>query len=382
MYLHAHKPIWKMLLAEFVGTFFLVTIGAGAVALSATQGKSLVSVSLAFGFILTAIVYTFGSYSGAHVNPSVSFGMAVAGRMNWLLMLGYWIAQIVGGIAAAGLVLYFFGNSGPSIGSLTDTDGFKAFLLEAFITFFLVFTVLVVTRRPMLAVISGLAIGLVLAADMFAAYPLTGASTNFARSFGSAIFSGDLGTIWIYVAGPLAGALVAGLIYKLMECDWRCKVLRDECGEKVQNECCKDILCCERPVLDNCGKKVKDECGNLLTEKFYSVKEDDHHFQHTWASDAYSFLNAHGANPQHLMKGMESKGCCGNEFGGLNAKYARHNSGDHKMCDEDMCGYKNHHTKDGVISKTLQLPGKVIEDTGKVVKNTGKAIAKPLPKFK
>src|SRR4030042_3109293 len=99
--------LWKSLLSEFIGTFTLVFIGASAVALTVAQGGSILNSAFAFGLALMTIIYVWGSYSGAHVNPAVSFGFAVAGQMNWGLMLGYWIAQLLGGIAAAALVAYF-----------------------------------------------------------------------------------------------------------------------------------------------------------------------------------------------------------------------------------------------------------------------------------
>ena len=130
MHPNSEKSLIPMLIGELVGTFTLVLVGAGAVALSAAQGGNLVSVSLAFGFILMGIIYTWGSASGAHVNPSVSFAFAVAGRMNWYKMVMYWVAQIAAGIGAAALVSYIFGNSGPSVGELTD-GGVKAELVES-----------------------------------------------------------------------------------------------------------------------------------------------------------------------------------------------------------------------------------------------------------
>src|SRR5437763_77887 len=115
--------LWKALLAEFLGTFTLVFVGASAVALTLTQGGSVLTSAFAFGLALMSIIYIWGPYSGAHVNPAVSFGFAVAGQMNWGLMLGYWIAQLLGGIAAAALVAYFFGTatgSGASVGTATN----------------------------------------------------------------------------------------------------------------------------------------------------------------------------------------------------------------------------------------------------------------------
>lgn len=125
--------LWKMLLVEFVGTFTLVFVGASAVALTIAQGGSLVGSALAFGLALATLMYAWGNISGAHFNPATSFGYAVAGRMNWLLMLGYWVAQLVGGIAAGALVAYFFGTAsgaGASIGSLTNTEPWKLSLIH------------------------------------------------------------------------------------------------------------------------------------------------------------------------------------------------------------------------------------------------------------
>lgn len=236
--------LWKALLAEFVGTFTLVFIGASAVALTIAQGGSLLTSAFAFGLALMTIIYVWGSYSGAHVNPAVSFGFAVAGQMNWGLMLGYWVAQLLGGIAAAALVAYFFGTAtgaGASIGSLTNTDAWKAILMEAFLTFFLVLAYLFIYRNPMLALISGIAIGLVLTFCFLAGGALTGASTNPARSLGPAIFSNNMGTYWIYIVGPLLGALVAALVYKLFTVDFSCCDKVDECGNKILDECGRPI---------------------------------------------------------------------------------------------------------------------------------------------
>lgn len=297
--------IWKALLSEFVGTFTLVFVGCGAVALTAAQGGSLVGSAFAFGLALMVIIYTWGSYSGAHVNPAVSFGFAVAGRMNWWLMLGYWIAQLVGAIAAAALIAYFFGTgtgAGASIGSLTNTNAWAAVLLEAFLTFFLVITFLFVTRNPMLAIASGLAIGLVLTFDMLVGAPLTGASMNPARSLGPAIFSNNLGTYWIYVVGPLLGALVAGLVYKLFTIDWSCCTKVDECGNPVLDECGKPLKECKRPVLDNCGNEMKDCDGNTMYETYSKHERKLTHMQETPILYIGEWMSAHGLDPRYIKQ--------------------------------------------------------------------------------
>lgn len=262
-------PLWKALIAEFVGTFALVFIGAGAAALSLQQGGSLLGTAFAFGLVLMTMIYVMGSYSGANFNPAVSFGLALSGRMNWDIMLAYWFVQLIAGIAAAALIVYFFGSEsgvGASVGSLTNTNAWKAVLAEAIATFFLVITVLIVTRKPMLALIAGIAIGLVLTFDILAIGALTGGSMNPARSLGPALFSGNMGTYWIYVVGPLLGGLVAALVYKLYTYNFNCCDKLDECGNPMVDECGNRIKVCEYPVVDRCGRLLRDCCDEVIYE--------------------------------------------------------------------------------------------------------------------
>lgn len=299
--------LWKALLAEFVGTFTLVFIGASAVALTIAQGGSLLTSAFAFGLALMTIIYVWGSYSGAHVNPAVSFGFAVAGQMNWGLMLGYWIAQLLGGIAAAALVAYFFGTAtgaGASIGSLTNTDAWKAVLMEAFLTFFLVLAYLFIYRNPFLAIISGIAIGLVLTFAMLAGGSLTGASTNPARSLGPAIFSNNMGSYWIYVVGPLLGALVAALVYKLFTVDFNCCDKVDDCGNKIRDECGRVLKECRRPMVDNCGKPIKDCNGAQVWDTYTKHERKIGHMQETPLMAAGEWMSAHGFDPRYLKQEM------------------------------------------------------------------------------
>lgn len=291
----------KALCAEFLGTFTLVLIGAMAVA----NGESLVGSAFAFGLVLMSLYYAWGSFSGAHFNPAVSFGFAVAGRMPWGLMLGYFLAQFLGGLAAAGLVLYFYGsanNAGASIGSLTNTDGWKAFLVEAFLTFFLVMAYLLVTRNPMLAIASGLAIGLVLTFDMLAGAPLTGASMNPARSLGPAIFSNNMGSYWIYIIGPLVGALVAALVYKLFTTDFSCCDRVDECGNPITDECGNRLKECQRPVIDNCGRPVVDCDGCPVMETYTKHERKLGFMQENFMTAIGQWMSSHGFNPMYIKQ--------------------------------------------------------------------------------
>lgn len=271
--------VWKCLLTEFIGTFVFVFIGAGAVALTAAQGATSLGTAFAFGLAFITLFYAWSVYSGAHFNPAVSFGYAVAGKMNWALMLGYWVVQLLGAILAAAVIAYFFGTqtgAGASVGTFTYTDKLKAVLLEGLLTFFLVMTVLLVTKNPTVALYSGFAIGLVYTFAYINAGDLTGASMNPARSLGPALFSSNMGTYWIYVVGPLVGALLAALVFRLMTwsketSNGNCKTLKDTCGKPVLDACGKPIQECKLPINDQCGKPLKDACGKPLSATVIKV---------------------------------------------------------------------------------------------------------------
>lgn len=300
-----NNSLWVALLTEMVGTFTLVLVVSSAVATSVASGGSLLGSAFAYGLALMSLIYVWGSFSGAHFNPAVSFGFAVAGRMNWGLMLGYWIAQLLGGILAAALVAYFFGTTtgaGASVGTLTNTNAWAAVLFEAFITFFLVIAYLFIYRDPMKALVSGLAIGMVLTFCFLAGGSLTGASTNPARSLGPAIFANTLGTYWIYIVGPLLGALVAALVYKLFTVDFSCCDKVDECGNKVTDECGNCIKECRRPLYDNCGNVVKDCDGCVQYETYTKVDRKLGHWQETPLLAIGDWMSSHGLDPRYLRQ--------------------------------------------------------------------------------
>jgi MIP family channel proteins len=210
----------KQLLAELIGTFTLVFIGAGAGALAGASGGGIVGVALAHGFALAVIAYSWGPISGAHVNPAVTFGVAIAGKMEWPKAIGYWVAQLVGA-AVAGFALSYIlsGNidlaGGATKGTLTDTDPARVIVLEAILTFFLVIAVFGSALSGRSGNAYGLAIGFVLTMDILCGGYLTGASMNPARTFGPAVVLGKdhLNYVWMYVVGPLVGGGIAGVLY-------------------------------------------------------------------------------------------------------------------------------------------------------------------------
>ncbi|MBM3182192.1 MAG: aquaporin [Chloroflexi bacterium] len=205
----------KVFLAEFIGTFALVFIGAGA----GVAGAGLVGVALAHGFTLAVFAYAYGHISGTHVNPAVTFGLALNGTIKWGEAVFYWIAQFIGAIFAAFLLNQFTGDisGGATVGSLTTSAPMLAIAVEAILTFFLVNTILHTAVAGKGGSMAGWAIGTTLAFAILAGGPLTGASLNPARTFGPAIFTepgfANVNTYIIYFFGPLIGATLAVTVY-------------------------------------------------------------------------------------------------------------------------------------------------------------------------
>ena len=172
--------------------------------------------ALAHGIALAVIVYAWGSISGAHVNPAVTFGLALTGKIDWGKAVAYWVAQCIGAAIAGYLLLYLVGASsglGATTGSLTATQPFKTIVVEAVLTFFLVTAVFGSAVAGRNGNAAGLAIGLVLTMDILAGGAATGASMNPARTLGPALALGDLSYLWMYFVGPLAGGAAAALLY-------------------------------------------------------------------------------------------------------------------------------------------------------------------------
>jgi aquaporin Z len=214
----------KVFLAELIGTFALVFVGASS---GIVSGGNLVAIALAHGLTLAVFVYAYGHISGTHINPAVTFGLALQGVVKWGdAVLSYWIPQFLGAIFAAFMVQTFISPlsveaiSGiATVGALTETFPYHAMGLEILLTFFLVNTILhtIVSGRG--GHFSGLAIGLTLTFAILAGGPLTGASLNPARTLGPAVFTGswnDPMTYMIYFLGPLFGATLAVLAYQAL----------------------------------------------------------------------------------------------------------------------------------------------------------------------
>ncbi len=208
----------KKCVAEFVGTFTLIFIGVGAI----YNNPGLLGVALAHGLAIAVMVSATGGISGGHLNPAVTFGVLVGGKIGLRDSLAYWVAQLAGGAAAGFLLLCLLGDNSQTAASIVANGtpdlgkgiGWSTGIgIEAVLTFFLVFVVYgsaVDARAPK---IGGLAIGLTVALDILFGGPLTGAAMNPARTFGPALASGHWTNHAVYWIGPLLGGGAAGLIY-------------------------------------------------------------------------------------------------------------------------------------------------------------------------
>ena len=203
--------------AEFIGTFALVFFGCGTVALG---NRDVLGGAIAFGGAIAIGVYALGHISGAHFNPAVSIGLAVGRQFPWARVPGYIVAQALGAVVAA-LVLRLTLDSGVSLGVThpTGSDG-QAFVWEVVMTFFLVFVVTAVaTDARAVRSAAGLAIGGTIVLDALVGGPISGASMNPARSFGPALVANDFTGLWIYLAAPVVGGVIAALIYLFLRED-------------------------------------------------------------------------------------------------------------------------------------------------------------------
>ncbi len=198
----------KVWLAEFIGTAALIFVGAGAGALGI---GGLVGVALAHGLVLVGLAYAYGGVSGTHINPAVTLAVTLAGKLKWAQAARYWLAQMLGGAFGAGL-LYIALGAGSSLGATLPAGSvtpLQAIVVEAALTFLLATVVLRTAVQKDSTPFAGVAIGLTLAALILMGGPLTGASLNPARTFGPALFTGNLASLWIYIIGPFAGAALA-----------------------------------------------------------------------------------------------------------------------------------------------------------------------------
>ncbi|HVT16106.1 MAG TPA: aquaporin [Thermoanaerobaculia bacterium] len=210
------------LVAELIGTFALIFIGAGAVALIAHP----VAIAFAHGLVVVSFAYAYGHHSGAHINPAVTLGVWVAGKIDAVRAISYIVVQCVGGVLGALVLRWVLDGTTTSLGVTKLAQNFDVhgsplsltpgvgIVVEAILTFFLVNAVMNAGISGKATIPGGLSIGLTLTAAILMGLPLTGASLNPARSLGPAVAAADYGDLWVYLVGPPLGGIVAGLLYK------------------------------------------------------------------------------------------------------------------------------------------------------------------------
>ena len=206
-------------LAEIAGTFFLVLMGTGAIVVhQSTNGAvSHVGICLVWGFIVTAMIYTFGHVSGAHMNPAVTLASFLAGRFPAKQVLPYWLAQALGAFAASFLLHALFPENAGLGGTLPTGAPWRSFVLELFLGLMLMLVVLQVsTGSKEVGMFAGLTIGLVVLLEALFAGPITGASMNPFRSLAPAVVSGKLEHLWVYLSAPTLGMALAVLFWRLL----------------------------------------------------------------------------------------------------------------------------------------------------------------------
>ncbi len=224
----------KKNLAEFIGTFWLVLGGCGSAVLAASfpnVGIGLTGVSIAFGLTVLTIAYSFGHISGAHLNPAVTIGLWMGGRISSKDILPYIISQVAGAIAAAGILYIITTGNGNAIGDFAANGygehspgkyGITAAIVTEFVmTFLFLLIILGATDERAPKGFAGIAIGLALTLIHLISIPVTNTSVNPARSISQAIFVGDwaLSQLWLFILIPVAGAAAAGIVHKYFKGD-------------------------------------------------------------------------------------------------------------------------------------------------------------------
>ncbi len=229
-------PLSKRLSAEFLGTLWLVLGGCGSAVLAAafpSVGIGLHGVSLAFGLTVLTMAYAIGPISGCHLNPAVSLGLAIGGRFAWKELLPYWVAQVLGALAAGALLFAIAsGKPGFSAGGFASNGygahspgGYglgSAFLTEAVMTCFFLLVILGSTSKKAAPGFAPLAIGLCLTLIHLVSIPVTNTSVNPARSTGVAFFAEGgwaLQQLWLFWVAPLIGAALGGFLGKQLDAE-------------------------------------------------------------------------------------------------------------------------------------------------------------------
>ena len=209
---------WRSILAEFIGTFSLVSVGCGAIAVQAQTGElTHIGVAIAFGLVVMIMVAAVGHISGAHLNPAVTLAFAVTRHFPWRLTPGYFLAQFSGATVAALLLRLIFGAHAHLGVTQPSSSIVQSFLLEVLLTAGLMFVITAVaTDTKAVGQLAAIMIGAAVAVNALWGGPISGASMNPARSFGPALVSGLWNVQWLYWIAPSLGAILGALLYQVV----------------------------------------------------------------------------------------------------------------------------------------------------------------------
>ncbi|KAK1592194.1 hypothetical protein Q3G72_021015 [Acer saccharum] len=212
-------PITQKFIAELIGTYFVIFAGCGAVAVNKIYGSvTFPGVCVTWGLIVMVMIYSVGHISGAHFNPAVTFTLAIFKRFPWFEVPLYIIAQLIGS-SLASLTLSLMMDVTPRayFGTLPVGSNVQSLVAEIIISFLLMFVISgAVTDNRAIGELGGIAVGMTIMLNVFVAGPISGASMNPARSIGPAIVKNVYKGIWVYIAGPIIGAIAGGFAYNLL----------------------------------------------------------------------------------------------------------------------------------------------------------------------
>lgn len=211
----------KKYIAELIGTFALVFCGTGAIVINdvTSGGVSHVGVAMTFGLIVTVMIYAFGNISGAHINPAVTIAFCLTDRFDRKKLVPYLAAQLAGALLASGVLRILFLEHDHLGSTIPLGSWHQSFILEIILTYFLMLVILFVSQNKATSQFTALAVGATVMLEAMFAGPITGASMNPARSIAPAIVSGYTADLWIYIAAPIIGAILASFTWSFMKSD-------------------------------------------------------------------------------------------------------------------------------------------------------------------
>lgn len=209
----------RELVSEFLGTYMLVFCGTGAIVTNEVSGGTVthLGIALTFGLIVAGMIYAIGEISGAHINPAVTIAFTVIGKFPIQKLLPYIVAQLLGAVLASATLKELFPDAITMGETLPSGTAMQSFYLELILTFILMYVIIhVSTNSKETGTMAGLAIGGIVALEAGFAGPICGASMNPARSIAPALVNANLNHLWLYIAAPIIGAVLAVLVYKFL----------------------------------------------------------------------------------------------------------------------------------------------------------------------